>query len=142
MCISYVIILMKAKLSTKQKKVAVRESAGKVNMSATAFGLTSQAGLIPVVKFLKRIGFEQTINQTVPHQRGARLGGGPQGHLPSLAAHDGPGDARRCGLAEGPGVHRGAKRMVGPRGDRFGRDHAGHGRPAVGRLRPPASRRL
>ena len=70
MCISYVIILMKAKLSTKQKKVAVRESAGKVNMSATAFGLTSQAGLIPVVKFLKRIGFEQTINQTVPHQRG------------------------------------------------------------------------
>ncbi|MFI3184637.1 MAG: hypothetical protein QX198_01500 [Methylococcaceae bacterium] len=39
-------------------------------MSATASGLTSQAGLIPVVKFLDRIGFEQTVNQTVPHQRG------------------------------------------------------------------------
>ena len=39
-------------------------------MSATASGLTSQAGLIPVVKFLERIGFEQTVNQTVPHQRG------------------------------------------------------------------------
>ena len=61
---------MNAKPSTKQKKVAVRESVGKVKMSATASGLTSQVGLIPVVKFLERIGFEQTINQTVPHQRG------------------------------------------------------------------------
>ncbi len=39
-------------------------------MSATASGLTSQTGLIPVIKFLDRIGFEQTVNQTVPHQRG------------------------------------------------------------------------
>ena len=65
-----VIILMKAKPSKKQKKAAVRKSAGKVKMSATASGLTSQAGLIPVVKFLERIGFEQTVNQTVPHKRG------------------------------------------------------------------------
>ena len=62
---------MKAKPSKKQKKAtAARKPAGKVKMSATASGLTSQAGLIPVVKFLDRIGFEQTVNQTVPHQRG------------------------------------------------------------------------
>ncbi len=62
---------MKAKSSKKQKKVTpARKPAGKVKMSATASGLTSQAGLIPVVKFLDRIGFEKTINQTVPHQRG------------------------------------------------------------------------
>jgi len=62
---------MKAKPSKKQKKVtAARKPAGKVKMSVTASGLTSQAGLIPVVKFLDHIGFEQTINQTVPHQRG------------------------------------------------------------------------
>ncbi|QCW84724.1 hypothetical protein EQU24_05390 [Methylotuvimicrobium buryatense] len=39
-------------------------------MSATATGLTSQAGLIPVIKFLKRIGFEDLVKQTVPHVRG------------------------------------------------------------------------
>jgi len=62
---------MKAKPSKKQKKATpARKPAGKVKMSATASGLTSQAGLIPVVKFLDRIGFEKTINQTVPHQRG------------------------------------------------------------------------
>ena len=33
-------------------------------MPTTAVGLTHQAGLIPVIKFLQRM------NQTVPHQRG------------------------------------------------------------------------
>ena len=62
---------MKAKPSKNQKKAtSAHQSAGKVNMSATASGLTSQAGLIPVVKFLEPISFEQTVNQTVPHQRG------------------------------------------------------------------------
>ena len=56
---------MKATSSKKQKKATpARKPAGKVKMSATASGLTSQAGLIPVVKFLDRIGFEQTVNQT------------------------------------------------------------------------------
>jgi len=63
-------ILMKAKTKKAQKKPAVRDSTGKVRMPATATGLTSQAGLIPVIKFLQRIGFEKTVNQTVPHQRG------------------------------------------------------------------------
>jgi hypothetical protein len=63
-------ILMKAKTKKTQKKPAARQPTGKVHMPATATGLTSQAGLIPVVKFLQRIGFEKTVNQTVPHQRG------------------------------------------------------------------------
>lgn len=61
---------MKAKTKKAQKKPAVRDPTGKVRMPATATGLTSQAGLIPVIKFLQRIGFEKTVNQTVPHQRG------------------------------------------------------------------------
>jgi len=61
---------MKAKSTQTQKKPAARKPTGKVHMPATATGLTGQAGLIPVVKFLQRIGFEKTVNQTVPHQRG------------------------------------------------------------------------
>jgi hypothetical protein len=63
-------ILVKAKSTQTQKKPAARKQTGKVHMPATATGLTSQAGLIPVIKFLQRIGFEKTVNQTVPHQRG------------------------------------------------------------------------
>jgi len=63
-------ILMKAKATQTQKKTTARKQTGKVHMPATATGLTSQAGLIPVIKFLQRIGFEKTVNQTVPHQRG------------------------------------------------------------------------
>lgn len=33
--------------------------------------LTAQAGLIPVVKFLKKHGFASKIEQTLDHQRGA-----------------------------------------------------------------------
>ena len=61
---------MKAKSSQTRKKSAARKQTGKVHMSATATGLTSQAGLIPVVKYLQRIGFEKTVSQGVPHQRG------------------------------------------------------------------------
>jgi len=52
-------ILMKAKSTQTQKKPAARKQTGKVHMPATATGLTSQAGLIPVIKFLQRIGFER-----------------------------------------------------------------------------------
>lgn len=61
---------MKGKFAQKRKKPAVREQAGKVKLQPTANGLTSQAGLIPVVKYLGRIGFENIIRQSVPHQRG------------------------------------------------------------------------
>ena len=61
---------MKAKPSQMRKKSAARKQTGKVHMSATATGLTSQAGLIPVVKYMCRIGFEKIVSQDVPHQRG------------------------------------------------------------------------
>ncbi len=63
-------VLMKAKSSQTRKKPGARLQTGKVHMPATATGLTSQAGLIPVIKFLQRIGFNKTLNQTVPYQRG------------------------------------------------------------------------
>ena len=61
---------MKAKSSQTRKKPAARKQIGKVHLSATATGLTSQAGLIPVVKYLQRIVFEKIVSQDVPHQRG------------------------------------------------------------------------
>ena len=61
---------MKAKSSQKQSKSAARKQASKVNMCSTARGLTSQAGLLPVVKYLGRIGFEKIVRQDVPHKRG------------------------------------------------------------------------
>jgi 1-acyl-sn-glycerol-3-phosphate acyltransferase len=36
--------------------------------SSTAHGLTNQAGLIPVVKYLDRIGFEKTVKRKVANQ--------------------------------------------------------------------------
>jgi hypothetical protein len=61
---------MKAKTEKSQKKPAAHKLTGKVHMPARATGLTSQAGLIPVVKFLQRIVLEKALNQTVPNQRG------------------------------------------------------------------------
>ncbi|GEM_PF-1562997 len=57
------------RLTPTSKKTA-RRPTGKVHLSATASGLTSQAGLIPVIKFLERIGFEELVKQTVAHVRG------------------------------------------------------------------------
>lgn len=61
---------MKAKSLQKQRKSSARKQASKVNMCSTARGLTSQAGLLPVVKYLGRIGFEKIVRQGVPHKRG------------------------------------------------------------------------
>jgi hypothetical protein len=48
----------------------VRNRARSVKISSSAQGLTSQAGLIPVVKYLDSIGFEKTVNQGIAHRRG------------------------------------------------------------------------
>jgi len=48
----------------------VRNRARSVKISSTAHGLTSQAGLIPVVKYLDRIGFDETVKRGVAHPRG------------------------------------------------------------------------
>lgn len=63
-------ILMNIHASRQPQKKPARRSTKKVHLSATATGLTSQAGLIPVINFLERIGFEDLVKQTVPHVRG------------------------------------------------------------------------
>ena len=61
---------MKKHRSSNHKKGSARNHQRKISMTATTQELTSQAGLLPVVKYLSRIGFEKTIQQSVPHQRG------------------------------------------------------------------------
>lgn len=46
-------------------------SSKKVTISNHAKGLTCQAGLVPVVKFLRKIGMISLIVETVDHERGA-----------------------------------------------------------------------
>ena len=41
----------------------VRNRARSVKITSTAHGLTSQAGLIPVVKYLDKIGFGKTVEK-------------------------------------------------------------------------------
>ena len=55
---------------TPKTSSRVRNRTRTVKISSTAHGLTSQAGLIPVVKYLDRIGFEKTVNQGIEHPRG------------------------------------------------------------------------
>lgn len=56
------------KINTRRK---ARQSTGKLKIQSVAKGLTSQAGLIPVVKFLSKIGVPKSLNTLVPHDRGA-----------------------------------------------------------------------
>ena len=64
------IVLMNHSSKQKTAKRSARSHQRKIKMSATAQGLTSQAGLLPVVKYLNRIGFEKIISRNVPHKRG------------------------------------------------------------------------
>ena len=48
----------------------VRNRTRSVKITSTAHGLTSQAGLIPVVKYLDKIGFEKIVDKNVSHLRG------------------------------------------------------------------------
>ena len=55
----------------KQHKTSqARLSSGKVRIENRAKGLTSQAGVIAVVKFLDRLGVCGLVDDNVPHQRG------------------------------------------------------------------------
>ena len=55
---------------TSKSSSRVRNRARTVKILSTAQGLTSQAGLIPVVKYLDSIGFEKTVKRNVAHPRG------------------------------------------------------------------------
>ena len=58
-------------MNAKNSKRSARVSSKKVTISNHAKGLTSQAGLVPVVKFLRKIGMIGLIKETVDHERGA-----------------------------------------------------------------------
>jgi len=59
------------KFSKASKSLSrVRNRTRSVKITSTAHGLTSQAGLIPVVKYLDKIGFEKTVEKNVSHSRG------------------------------------------------------------------------
>jgi len=57
-------------MKNKNSKRSSRMSPKKVHISKGAKGLTAQAGLIPVVKFLQKQGIISLIQGTVKHQRG------------------------------------------------------------------------
>jgi hypothetical protein len=56
---------------SRQRQSKARTSPRKVHIDATAKGLTSQAGLIPVVKFLHKIGAQGAIQRHLHVERGA-----------------------------------------------------------------------
>ncbi len=59
-------------MNVKNNKRSARVSSKKVTINNNAKGLTSQAGLVPVVKFLRKCGMMiSLINETVEHKRGA-----------------------------------------------------------------------
>jgi hypothetical protein len=52
-----------------KSKAKARRSTGKVQFKSTGRNMTSQAGLIPVIKFLDRLGFTGLFHRHVHHQR-------------------------------------------------------------------------
>ena len=58
-------------MKRNDSKRSSRMSPKKIHISKGAKGLTAQAGLIPVVKFLQKQGIISLIQGTVKHQRGA-----------------------------------------------------------------------
>lgn len=58
-------------MKCKQNKRSARVSPKKIQINKGAKGLTAQAGLIPVVKFLQKQNVAQLIQDTLGHQRGA-----------------------------------------------------------------------
>ncbi len=57
-------------MNRKHTRRSARVSPKKFTISNTGKGMTSQAGLIPVVKFLHRADMVGLINNTINHQRG------------------------------------------------------------------------
>lgn len=56
-------------MKPKNNKQNTRLSSTKVTISNHAKGLTSQAGLVPVAKFLRNIGMINMVKETVDHER-------------------------------------------------------------------------
>lgn len=54
---------------TRKSPQKVRQKAAKVHFDTTGKNMTSKAGLIPVVKFLDKLGFATLFHKTVHHER-------------------------------------------------------------------------
>ena len=54
---------------TRKKPNTAREKSAKVHFQKTGKNMTSKAGLIPVIKFLDKLGFTQLFQKTVGHER-------------------------------------------------------------------------
>jgi hypothetical protein len=55
--------------TTARKPKTARQASGKIRYESTGRNLTSQAGLIPVIKFLDALGFSGLFGSQVHHQR-------------------------------------------------------------------------
>jgi hypothetical protein len=55
--------------TTPKKSTTARKASAKIRYESTGRNLTSQAGLIPVIKFLDALGFSRLFGSQVPHQR-------------------------------------------------------------------------
>ncbi len=62
-------------MNAKNNKRSARVTSKKVTISNQAKGLTSQAGLVPVVKFLRNCRMIGLIQETLDHERGAKCSG-------------------------------------------------------------------
>ena len=55
--------------SRKSPQKTARKASPKLNFKHTGKNMTSKAGLIPVIKFLDKLGFNQLFQKTIRHQR-------------------------------------------------------------------------
>ena len=60
-------------MKLQSNKRSARTSSKKGIISNKNKGLTGQAGLIPVVMFLRAVGILETIKKTINHKRGANV---------------------------------------------------------------------
>jgi len=49
--------------ANRKSSANVRQQSGKIHFEHTGKGMTSRAGLIPVVKFLDKLGFDALLRQ-------------------------------------------------------------------------------
>jgi len=56
---------------TKNTSKLARKPARKINYQHSAKGLTSQSGVVPVIHFLQRLGFDEVCDQQIDFDRGA-----------------------------------------------------------------------
>ena len=56
--------------STRKPSSKSRQKSATIHFDPTGKNMTSKAGLIPVVKFLDKLGFNKIFQNTVKHERG------------------------------------------------------------------------